>query len=364
MGSVADLSTWNERLLRLPDPHLLQTSQWALLKQAYGWQPLPTWLEDRGLPPAAAMLLQRTATPLKLRVQYVPRGPLLDWSNAGLRARMLDYLQQQARRQGAIFIKIDPEVELGRGIPGEPGQQANPTGAEVQAELARRGWRYSGEQVQFRNSVWLDLSGGEDDWLAHMKPKTRYNLRLAERKGVRVRSVSTEELPLLYRMYAETSVRDGFVIRSQQYYLDAWSSFINTNMAEALLAEVEGEPVAGLMLFFFGQRAWYLHGMSREVHREKMPNYLLQWQAMRRARAHGCLVYDLWGAPETFDPSDSMWGVFRFKEGLGGQVVRTLGAWDYPARPALYTLYTRLLPRLMDMLRRRGRTKTQQEIAV
>lgn len=359
-----DPAAWDERIARLPNPHLLQTGEWAQVKQAYGWQALPHWIESPGLPPAAALVLQRTVTPLKLRVLYVPRGPLLDWSNPALRASVLDHLQSLARRQRAIFIKVDAEVELGRGVPGTPSDQPNPHSLAVQQELEQRGWRYSSEQVQFRNSVWLDLSGSEEDWLGRMKPKTRYNVRLAQKKGVQVRIGNLADLPLLYRMYAETSVRDGFVIRSQDYYHTAWSTFIQQGMAEPLIAEVEGQPVAGLMLFFFVGKAWYLHGMSRELHREKMPNYLLQWEAMRRARAHNCLTYDLWGAPEVFDESDLMWGVFRFKEGLGGQVVRTLGAWDYPANPILYAFYTRLLPRLLDLMRRRGRSRTRQEVSV
>jgi lipid II:glycine glycyltransferase (peptidoglycan interpeptide bridge formation enzyme) len=103
--------------------------------------------------------------------------------------------------------------------------------------------------------------------------------------------------------------------------------------------------------------------MSREAHREKMPNHLLQWEAICRLKACGCRQYDLWGAPDSFDESDSMWGVYRFKEGLGGTVVRTSGAWDLPTRPLLYKLYTQTLPRILNRMRRRGRAATQQAAA-
>jgi lipid II:glycine glycyltransferase (peptidoglycan interpeptide bridge formation enzyme) len=122
--------------------------------------------------------------------------------------------------------------------------------------------------------------------------------------------------------------------------------------------------VAGIFSFYFARRAWYLYGMSRQAHREKMPNYLLQWEAMRRAKARNCTQYDLWGAPDVFNESDSMWGVFRFKEGIGGQVVRFSGAWDYAARPLAYVLYTRILPRVLDIMRRRGRARTRQEVSI
>jgi len=231
-------------------------------------------------------------------------------------------------------------------------------------ELHSTGWRESDEQVQFRNTVWLDLSGSEEDWLARMKQKARYNLRLSQRKGVQVRVGSQADLAQLYRMYAETSVRDGFVIRNETYYLSLWQTFMERGLAQPLVAEVDGEMVAGIFLFTFAGRAWYLYGMSRQAHRDKMPNYLLQWEAMRLAKSRGCTQYDLWGAPDVFDESDSMWGVFRFKEGLGGQVVRTAGALDYPSRPILYTLYTRVLPRLLDLMRSRGRARTRQEVSL
>ncbi len=360
-----DAQGWDNGIQALPGAHILQTWEWGQLKARTGWQALPQVWPGAGSPgwEAAAMLLQRALPVGGLRVLYVPRGPLLDWGNAPLRRRVLDDLQALARRRGAIFLKIDPEVLLGTGVPAGADAHENPVGAEVLADLQQRGWRFSTDQIQFRNTVQVGLEPCEEELLARMKQKTRYNLRLAERKGVRVRAGGLEDLGLLYRMYAETSIRDGFVIREEAYYHAVWESFLRAGKAEVLIAEVEGEPVAALLLFFFAGRAWYLYGMSREAHREKMPNYLLQWEAMKRAKALGCRVYDLWGAPDVFDESDSMWGVYRFKEGLGGEVVRTLGAWDYPARPWLYRLYTQTLPRILDVMRRRGKARTRVEVA-
>jgi peptidoglycan pentaglycine glycine transferase (the first glycine) len=362
---------WDAAIASLPNAHLLQTAAWGLFKAQYGWQPLPClWRESGTSAPRAAALVLRRAMRGGLSVLYAPRGPLLDWSDAALRSRVLDDLQRLAQRPGTIFIKIDPELPTGWGLPGSPEAQGDVVGEAGLAELAQRGWRYSSDQIQFRNTVLLDLSGDEAQWLARMKQKTRYNIRLAERKGVRVRSAQPHELPLLYRMYAETSLRDGFAIRHEAYYVGLWQSFWEKGMLDPLLAEVidpqvsaTPEPVAGLILFHFAGRAWYLHGMSRSAHRERMPTYLLQWEAMRRAKAAGAAVYDLWGAPDTFNESDSMWGVFRFKEGLGGRVVRTVGAWDYTARPLVYRMYARVLPQVLNILRRRGQARTRQEVA-
>jgi len=354
---------WNQAVAGLPGAHVLQTWQWGQLKASYGWNPSYYLWRDGERTAAAALVLARAALG-GLKVLYLPRGPLLAWEDDSLRAQVLDDLQRLARQSGVIFLKMDPEVPVGWGAPGAPDERHDALGEQVLAELAWRGWHESPEQIQFRNTAWLDLAGQETDWLARMKSKSRYNLRLAERKGVTVRSAGEADLARLYAMYAETSVRDGFVIRPEGYYLDVWRAFMAQGMAEGLLAEVEGQPVAGLMLFHFAGRAWYLYGMSRDAHREKMPNYLLQWEAMRRAKAAGCNLYDLWGAPDVFDESDSMWGVFRFKEGLGASVVRTMGAWDYSARPGLHALYTRVLPRVLDVMRRRGKAATRRQVSL
>jgi lipid II:glycine glycyltransferase (peptidoglycan interpeptide bridge formation enzyme) len=386
---------WDALIATLPSAHLLQTWEWGQVKARYGWTPLyALWgaggefrLEsdvNRLFPlpfstVAAALILKKTvlrrAFAARLSLLYIPKGPLLDWNDEPLRRRVLDDLQSLARRQGAIFLKADPDVLLGTGIPQGEEETLDSGGQAVRSDLMRRGWLFSRDQVQFRNSVWVDLSPAEEEILARMKQKTRYNIRLAARKGVSVRIGSVADLPLLYKMYAETSLRDGFVIREQGYYQTVWQTFLS-NLGEKgpsaqaerpcalpLIAEVEGETVAAIFLFLFAGRAYYLYGMSRQAHREKMPNHLLQWEAMKLAKAAGCQVYDLWGAPDEFAESDRMWGVFRFKEGFGGQVVRTLGAWDYVPVRLWYRLYAEVMPRLLEVMRARGRQRTRQVLA-
>jgi lipid II:glycine glycyltransferase (peptidoglycan interpeptide bridge formation enzyme) len=195
-----------------------------------------------------------------------------------------------------------------------------------------------------------------------MKQKTRYNVRLSGRRGVVVREAKEEDLELLYSMYAETSIRDDFIIRDKDYYWTVWSTFMRSGIAQPIIAEVDGLPIGALIPFCFANKAWYLYGMSRAIQREKMPNYLLQWDAMCRAKANGCRIYDLWGAPDEFNESDSMWGVYRFKQGLGGEVVRHIGAWDLPIKPIFYRLYVQFLPRILKILRVRGRERTSQSL--
>ena len=285
---------------------------------------------------------------------------------------MLDDLQSFAKKQGAIFLKMDPDVVLGTGIPNSEDDVIDNGGQAVMSELKRRGWRYSSDQIQFKNTVLIDLNPSEEEMLARMKQKTRYNIRLAEKKGVIVRVGTIEDLPMLYKMYAETSIRDGFVIRDEGYYKTVWETFMTgtlqspisnrQSLCEPLIAEVNNEPVAAIFVFYFAGRAYYVYGMSRDAHREKMPTYLLQWEAMKRAKAKGCNMYDLWGAPDVFDESDSMWGVYRFKEGLGGKVIRTLGAWDFAPNPLWYKMYSEIIPRVLDVMRSRGKAKTRQNL--
>jgi len=387
------MHSWNSLISQLPNPHFLQTYEWGQVKAKYGWTPLyAVWgangefkvetnpeLLSVASPlgtfhspiVAAALILKKSVIrrgfAARLSILYAPKGPLMDWEDASLRKRVLGDLQSFAKKQGAIFLKLDPDVVLGTGVPNSDGDSIHSGGQAVMSELKRRGWVFSADQIQFRNSVLIDLHLTEDKMLARMKQKTRYNVRLAEKKGVTLRVGNLEDLGMLYKMYAETSVRDGFVIRDEGYYQTVWKLFMQPTVhgqpsTVPLVAEVDGEPVAAIFLFLFAGRAYYVYGMSREAHREKMPTYLLQWDAMKRAKAAGCTVYDLWGAPEVFDESDSMWGVYRFKEGLGGEVVRTLGAWDYAPNALWYKLYAEVMPRLLDVMRSRGKARTKQAL--
>lgn len=343
---VTERDVWNETLLKLPYNHVLQSYEWGQFKARYGWTPLRLLFEEDGLVRAAASVLRRRFPYLPLCIMYVPKGPVLDYSDDELLQRVLATLEDVARRYRAIFIKIDPDVCL--EDPSSPS-------AQVIATLGSRDWRLSSEQIQFRNTILIDLTREEDELLKAMKSKTRYNVRLAGRRGVKVRLGKLADLPLFYEMYVETSGRDEFIIRPFVYYRHAWQAFIEANLAQLFIAEYAGQPLAGLILFRFGKKTWYLYGASRDLHRNLMPNHLLQWEAMRWAKAQGCTVYDMWGAPDVPDESDPMWGVYRFKEGLGGQFVRHIGAYDYPVSRLLYRFYVVTVPRYLEALRKRNR---------
>lgn len=296
-------------------------------------------------------MLKRPVPRLPLSILYVPKGPVLNYDDAQLRQSVLARLEQWARQEGAIFVKIDPDVARSRGLdPAIP----HPAGKAFIAELEARGWRFSDDQIQFRNTVELDLTLSEEELLANMKSKTRYNIRLAGRKDVVVRRGTPDDFPMIAAMYETTAERNDFTIRPPGYYLDAWHSFYDAGMAQPLIAEYEGTALAAVIVVRYGRRAIYMYGASNNKERNRMPNYLLQWEAIRWAKEQGCDVYDFWGAPDEFVESDSMWGVWRFKSGFEGEVVRHIGAWDYPARPLWYWAYTQIIPRYLSFLRARA----------
>jgi lipid II:glycine glycyltransferase (peptidoglycan interpeptide bridge formation enzyme) len=305
------------------------------------------WTDAHGEPLAGAQVLHRRLGRTPGQMLYVPKGPCWDYHQPHLTARILADLEAYAADNQALFIKIDPDVVLGY----EPEAPPAEAGQAVKRLLHQRGWRDSAQQIQFRNTVTLDLQPDEETLLADMKSKWRYNIRLAERRGVEIFNGGQAELGEFYRLYAITSQRDGFLIRPESYYLDAWQTFLQAGQAELLLARVNGELVAGLMLFIFKQTAWYMYGASSNEHRRAMPNHLLQWRAIQQAQSRGCTLYDMWGAPDDFSEDDPMWGVYRFKQGFNGQTRQGLGAWDFPVWPTAYSLYQQALPQVLSLWR-------------
>lgn len=340
MTRITSHTKWAAALAALPSPHILQSWEWSEFKARYGWHPERSLWSDNEQPRAAASVLTKQLGRLPIAVSYVPKGPVLDYTDTALLEEVLSHLENTARRERALFIKIDPDIRTDTSI-----------GKAVKEILRRRGWCASREQIQFRNTMLLDLTRDPDEILAAMKSKWRYNVRLAKRKGVIVHPGTLSDLPLLYQLYTETATRDGFVIRPEGYYRDAWGSFIEAGLAQPLVAKVEDEVVAMVIIFRFQQYAWYMYGASRNTHREKMPNHLLQWEAMLWAREQGCTVYDMWGAPDVLNESDPMWGVYRFKQGFGGEFVEHIGAWDFPTSRIGYWLYSSAMPRVLAVMR-------------
>lgn len=342
---------WREVLATAHAPHVLQSWEWGEVKAQTGWH-AERFVAQTPAGSLAFQFLWRQPIPqLPVRVAYVPKGPALDWSNLDLVDHALDAIEATARRYRCIFVKVDPDV-----------REDTTSGRLVLHALERRGWRYSAEQVQFKNTAFTDLRGGEEAILAAMKSKWRYNIRLAEKRGITVRRGDEKDLAGFYALYAETGDRDGFLIRPADYYMATWRRFLqaqrepgNPAGGALLLAEHadDPQPLAALFLLRYGDVAWYFYGASSDRHRRDMPNHVLQWEAMRWAMAQGCTRYDWWGAPTVIDdPDDGMQGVWQFKQGFGADFQPHIGAWDFVLSPLGYRLVTESLPYVLGFLRR------------
>lgn len=326
---------WNDFVAAHPCTHILQTAEWGELKAAFGWSAERVALVENGVPRAGALVLYRHLPAGLGTLAYVPRGPLVDWDRPEEVAALLAALGERARTRRAVALVLEPDL---------------PDEARWRERLIALGLRPSPlRSIQPRRTLIVDIRGDEEAVLAAMKPKTRYNIRLAERKGVRVWEGTEADFPAFHQLMAQTAARDRFGVHSPAYYERAYHLFVPAGRARLLMAGVEGETVAALMVFALGRRAWYFYGASGDAHREKMPTYRLQWEAIRWARSRGCTEYDLWGVPdedeerleaEFTNRQDGLWGVYRFKRGFGGRLFRSVGAWERPLRPILYHFYT------------------------
>ena len=333
----------------LPSAHVLQTWEWGEFKRETSrWAPLRLAFEQRGQVMAMASLLTRKLGPLK--VMYVSKGPALDYADIELTQQVLGELEARAKDLGVVWLKIDPDAIAAIGMPNSDDEQSDECGRGIERMLRRRGWRFSDAQVQFRNTLTIDLNRSEDEILAAMSGNTRRKIRVANRKGVLIRRASIEDLPLLYRLYQITGERDKFLIRPYDYYRRAWEAFIRAGLAQAFVAEYEGKAIAHVVVFHFGRKCWYFYGASANEERARMPNYLLQWEAIKWAKSQGYVIYDMWGAPDAFDASDSLWGVYQFKRGFRGQVTRHIGAWDFASHPTLYYIYQQAAPKFLGAI--------------
>lgn len=312
--------------------HLLQSWPWGEFKSHFGWTPYRIQVDG-----AAAQVLFRRL-PLGFTVAYIPKGPLLDWTDLPRCQQLFSAIHNAAKKQRAVFLKVEPNV----WCDNDQTQMAQATQSYLhQAQFS------PADTIQPQSSILIDISGDEAAVLAAMKQKTRYNIRLAERKGVIVRQGQADDLPAYYQLSQLTADRDGFGVHGSDYYRLAYEYFAPDHCA-LFIAEFEDQPLAALMVFRQGTTAYYLYGASSNSHRNLMAPYLVQWAAIRWAKAQGCTDYDLWGIPNA-DPAaleaefanrqDGLWGVYRFKRGFGGQIYRSIGAYDYVYNPLLYKMY-------------------------
>lgn len=338
--SAFDPVQWDAFSKEAETGHLLQSWGWGELKAPFGWLPIRVAALEHGHIVAAAQVLCRHLPLDLVTLAYMPRGPMLS-QPLSLRSpdsELIEAVLATCRRRRAVMLKLEPEW---------PDTEA--------ARQWMSAWRLSASSwsVQPRRTVLVDLHPDEDDILAHMKPKTRYNIRLAERKGIIVAQGTADDLPDFHRLLLTTGERASFGVHTLEYYRRAWSLFRERDSVALFLARYSGRTLAAILVIAWGKTAYYMYGGSSDEERQRMPTYLLQWEAMRWAKARGCQLYDLWGIPDVDESevgediqaaeasgvlSHGMGGLYRFKRGFGGQQTRYIGACDAVLNPVLYPL--------------------------
>jgi lipid II:glycine glycyltransferase (peptidoglycan interpeptide bridge formation enzyme) len=326
---------------------LLQSRFWAEFRRRLGWEPRAFRVEagGRGL----GLLVLVRPLPLRQRLAYVPHGPETpgpELENGPFLAALAAALRPHLK--GCLFLRYD--------LPwaGEREGEEAASGA-CEAGLRAAGLRKAPMDIQPPDTVILDLGYEEESLLAAMKAKTRYNIGLAAKKGVRVEEGGAADLPAWYELYRQTARRDRIALHDYEYYRRQFElaqggagagprSGAGSNAGAApelklLLARHEGDLLAGILVAVHGRAATYLYGASSDAKRNLMPAYALQWEAIRLARRRGCLTYDLFGIPPSADPSHPMYGLYRFKTGFGGRMVHRPGCWDFAYRRAGYAAY-------------------------
>ncbi|GAC1322219.1 MAG: peptidoglycan bridge formation glycyltransferase FemA/FemB family protein [Chloroflexota bacterium] len=342
LGS-ADRHRWNDFVASSPYGHILQSWEWGEIKRHGGWDPIRLGLFDNADLRACAQVLVRALPYGFGNLAYVPKGPVLDYEDNTLLESILSALQSLAAERRVISLKIEPEIV-------EP--------SPLQDALVALGLT-AASPVQMRSTIWVDLTAGEDQILARQKQKTRYNTRLASKKGVTITSGSLDDVDRWYNMYATTAERDGFSIHSRDYYRLVMEMLGSRGMATLLLAHHEDDLLAGIIVFAFGREAQYMYGASSNVKRNLMAPYLAQWEGMRWARAQGAAVYDLWGVPDLLQENEDLWGVYRHKRGYGGDIVRYIGAYDMVRSPLQHLALERVARPLFKRVARMTSARAQ-----
>ncbi len=337
-------------ITELPQPdNLFQGRLWAELKREFAWTPAAFHLEWRSRRAPLLTLVRRAENGLHLA--YVPAGPDID-ADDDEQGRLLETLSEELAAylpRSTAYIRYDlpwptPYVEPAPGQPVERVSRVrrpDPRIRELRMNFgtSRRNLRKAWTDVQPTDTILLDLLRGAEALLSAMRPKTRYNIRLAERRGVRVRRASPDRLPDFFELYAQTAQRNGIRLHDYHYFeeiLEVAGRGSVPATAELLIAGAGDEPLAAMVMAVTGSRATYLYGASSDRSRSLMPTYALQWAAINRAIELGCDEYDLYGIPPSDDPAHPMHGLYRFKTGFGGRFMHRRGCWDFALSPDAY----------------------------
>jgi lipid II:glycine glycyltransferase (peptidoglycan interpeptide bridge formation enzyme) len=345
----AERARYDAAVAGSPLADVMQTYGWGEVKGTTGWDAMRLLVVDEhGRARAACSILRTRPARGMPPLLYAPRGPVLDFADSEALGTLLAAIR--ARAGTAFLFKCDPPVEAGSAE----------ASALLQAGLRPvRSGPFGGTQPAA--VMLLDLSAGVDKVFEGFKPKWRYNIRLAERKGVVVRPATRQDLPAWHAIYLETAARDGFTGRGLTYFQTLFDVLEPVEMMRMWVAEHDGVMLAGIIVMSAGERSTYVYGASSGEGRNLMPNHLLQWEAIQWSCERGMKVYDLHGVSPVRDGEPvepHLAGLNRFKEGFGADYVDHAGEFDLPLRAGWYALWRTASPAAMkavSMLRRMRR---------
>jgi lipid II:glycine glycyltransferase (peptidoglycan interpeptide bridge formation enzyme) len=327
---------YNRYVADHPIGHIFQSYEWGEIKGYSGWTPRRFVIENNREIRGAFSLLERKVPALGRVIFYVPCGPTINLEDEEMLAMFTEQIKELSSKRKAMFVKLDPPIENDNN--------------RVKANLVNLGYEEVGEKgafegIQPRCVMHLDISDDLDAILARMESKWRYNIRLAERKGVMVRSETTkEDLKKFYEILLITGKRDGFLVRSYDYFAKVYDTLVPKGMGKLFVAEYQGSVIAATIAFSFGKKCWYVYGASSNEYRNIMPNHALQWAMIKWAKEKGCPVYDMRGIPCDLNPDHPLHGLVRFKKGFGAKPIKYVGEYELRFSPLFSWLHRRGMP--------------------
>lgn len=317
---LVDRSALVELLKRQPLQPFLQSWMWGDFQHDLGRR---VWrlggFEGQKLVSSALVIEHELS--LGKKYLYCPRGPLADIPEA--MQAMLVSLRELGKKEGAMYIKVDPNIYF------------------FADDVAGLGEKYElGTTLQPQQTQILDVAMPPGEILAAMHPKTRYNIRLAEKKGVVVRwTTSPDDLQVFLRLMHQTGERQGIRLHNDHYYQKLFYTLQSVKMAELVVGEYEGAIRAAHMIIWHGQTATYLHGGSDDATKDAMVPYILQWETIKKAHQQGMKEYDLWGIAPDDAPTHKWAGITRFKRGFGGRQIVFPSSLNAILQPQWYQAY-------------------------
>jgi len=310
--------------------HPLQSFEWGEFRKLTGVKVVRKGVFEKN---KLVSGIQATIHPLpkiNWNIGYFPKGRMPD-------EHQLEVLRQIGKKNKCIFIKLEPDV----GATIEKHQIQLSAEKAIEEFLRKEGCK-KGRPLFTKYSFQLDLKKSEDELLKKMHSKTRYNIRLAGRKGVKVVVDNSEEnfKLFLYLLFQETLPRQGFYAHTPDYYKNLWEMLKPAGMVHLLRAYWKKETLAIFMVFIFNKKIYYPYGASTRKYRELMAPNLLMWEAIKFGRKQGCELFDMWGSlgPEA-NKKDPWYGFHKFKQGYGGDLVEFIGSYDLVLNEKLYPIY-------------------------